>query len=89
MSMPLKERLLVYLQKRPTEWVASGDLQRLTAQHTSYTPQNAGRRLRELQEEGVLDVEYRHGHAFYRIHQNSSVNWDAYNREVLKAFEEA
>lgn len=87
--MPLKERLLVYLQKRPTEWVASGDLQRLTAQHTDYTPQNAGRRLRELQESGELDVEYRHGHAFYRVHKGTMSNWDSYNKEVLQAFEDA
>lgn len=89
MTMPLKERLLVYLKKRPTEWVASGDLQRLVSQHTNYTPQNAGRRLRELETDGELDVQYQHGHAFYRVYQGVMADWSKYNKEVLQAFNDA
>lgn len=89
MAMALKERLLVYLKKRPTEWVASGDLQRLVTQHTDYTPANSTRRLRELHEDGELDVQYRHGHAWYRVHQKQGDVWDEYNKGVLAAFDAA
>jgi len=61
----LKERLLRYLQARPGVHVSSGELQRLTVEKTTYTAQNAGRRLRELAEDGVISVDYRKGHAFY------------------------
>jgi len=46
--------------------VASGELQRLAMEKGFYSPQNAGRRLRELECDNLLDVEYRHGHAWYR-----------------------
>lgn len=65
-QLPLKQRLLRYLQKRQGVWIASGDLQRLVTENTSYTAANATRRLRELVEEGELEVEYRKNHAFYR-----------------------
>lgn len=64
-KVSLRDRLLKYLQKQHG-WIASGDLQRLVVQHTSYTPRTAVRRLEELAEEGELEVEYRKGHAFYR-----------------------
>lgn len=63
--MTLKERLRKYLRDNHG-WVAKGDLQRLVAEKTSYTPENAGRRLRELEVEGKLEVQYRKGHAWYR-----------------------
>jgi hypothetical protein len=65
MKLTLKERLLRYLQARPGVHVSSGELQRLTVEKTTYTAQNAGRRLRELAEDGIIEVEYRKGHAFY------------------------
>lgn len=65
MQISLKERLLRYLQARPNTFVASGDLQRLTVEKTTYTAQNAGRRLRELAEDSIIEVEYRKGHAYY------------------------
>ena len=37
-----------------------------SAEKTDYTPQNVGRRLRELENEGVVEVKYVRGHAFYR-----------------------
>lgn len=61
----LRVHLIKYLQKRDF-FVASGDLQRLAMENGFYSPQNTGRRLRELHEEGLLEVEYKKGHAFYR-----------------------
>lgn len=64
-ALTLKERLLRYLQARPGVHVSSGELQRLTVEKTTYTAQNAGRRLRELAEDGIIEVEYRKNHAYY------------------------
>lgn len=69
MKTSLKERLLAYFKKQPTAWVASGTIQRIVAENTSYSPSNASRRLRELCEEGELEVKYEKGHAHYRIRQ--------------------
>lgn len=66
MKLTLKDRLFRYLMARPGTYVASGELQRLTVEKTPYTAQNAGRRLRELCEDGLIEVEYRKGHAYYR-----------------------
>ena len=65
MTITLKERLLRYLQTRPGVRVSSAELQRLTEEKTSYTAQNAGRRLRELAEDGIITVDYVRNHAFY------------------------
>jgi DNA-binding transcriptional ArsR family regulator len=62
---PLKIRLLDWLSRHP-EWHASGNLQRMAMEQTNYTAQNVGRRLRELQNEGLVKVNYRRGHAWYR-----------------------
>jgi hypothetical protein len=67
-NMTLKERLERYLRNNHG-WIASGDLQRLVMEKTSYTPQNIGRRLRELAEEGKLEVMYVRTHAHYRFAQ--------------------
>jgi len=67
MKESLKNRIVKYLAKRDY-FVASGDLQRLAQDNGYYSPQNTGRRLRELAEEGKLKVEYRKGnHAYYKI----------------------
>lgn len=71
MKLSLKNRILKYLQKRDY-FVASGDIQRLAMDNGFYSPQNAGRRLRELCEEGILVVEYRKGHAFYKYENNQN-----------------
>jgi hypothetical protein len=65
MKKSLRERIINYLRKRDN-FVASGDIQRLAMENGFYSPQNSGRRLRELAEEGILEVEYRHGHAWYK-----------------------
>jgi hypothetical protein len=70
----LKQRLVDYMKKRHTTWVASGDLQRLVAQHTTYTPRTTVRRLEELAEDGELEVEYRKGHSWYRVKQGVTAN---------------
>jgi hypothetical protein len=46
--------MLAGLQRHagPNGSIASGDLQRIVAEKTSYGPQNVGRRLRELAEKG-------------------------------------
>lgn len=66
----LKNRIVKYLSKRDY-FVASGDIQRLAMENGFYSPQNSGRRLRELAEEGFLEVEYRKGHAFYKYRLTS------------------
>lgn len=68
--MTLRERLIRYMRNNHG-WIASGDIQRLVMEKTSYTPSNASRRLRELAEENILEVQLRKGHAFYRIKQQT------------------
>ncbi len=65
MKESLRSRLLRYLI-RHHGFISSGDLQRIVMQTTSYTAQNVGRRLREMQNDGELIVEYRSGHAWYK-----------------------
>lgn len=66
-EISLRERLMKYFRVRPDELIPSGHLQRLVATETFYTPSNCSRRLRELQEEGFLEVEYIKNHAHYRL----------------------
>lgn len=61
----LKERLVKYL-KTQGGFVASGELQRIVAAKTTYTPRTTVRRLEELAQEGTLIVEYRKNHAYYK-----------------------
>ncbi len=64
--LSLSDRLARYCRLNPG-WIASGHLQRL-ALEKGYTAQNAGRRLRELVEDGTLEVEYRkpRNHTYYQ-----------------------
>lgn len=61
----LRDRILKYLQKRDY-FVASGDIQRLAQENGYYSPQNSGRRLREMVNEGKLEVIYKKNHAWYK-----------------------
>lgn len=79
MKQSLKDRLLAYLRRISPGWTASGDLQRLVATETTYSPQNTGRRLRELVNEGEIEVEYRKGHAHYRARQKDPVPVPLFN----------
>ena len=63
----LKDRLARFLKANYADrWIASGDLQRIVAEKTTYSPQNVGRRMRELENEGIVEVKYVRGHAYYR-----------------------
>ena len=65
--LSLKKRLATFLRKyRSQQFISSGELQRIVADKTKYTPQNVGRGLRELENEGVVEVRYEKGHAYYR-----------------------
>lgn len=68
--MTLRDRLIRYLRNQHG-WISSGQLQRLVVEKTSYTPANCSRRLRELAAEGILEVQIRRGHAFYRSKQET------------------
>lgn len=48
-------------------------MQRIVAEKTNYTPQNVGRRLRELENEGIVEVKYVKGHAHCRFKGAPSV----------------
>lgn len=65
MKNSLKHRLLDYL-RRIRQPIAKGDLCRIVMASTTYTPDNIGRRLRELEVEKLITVEYRRGHAWYK-----------------------
>jgi len=52
--------------RKHTEWIPKGKLLRLVNEKTRYTSENAGRRLRELEVSGQLEVKYVKGHAHYR-----------------------
>jgi len=69
----LKNRLASYFKRNAGLWIASGDLQRVVAEKTTYTPQNVGRRLRELENEGVVEVRYEKNHAYYRFKTSESL----------------
>lgn len=57
-----------YFRRNKGVWIPSGEIQRLVTSTTKYSPANATRRLRELVEDGTLEVEYRkpRNHAYYR-----------------------
>lgn len=68
-SLSLVDRIERFL-KAKDEWICGGEIQKLAAEK-NYEPQNAGRRLRELVNDGILEVEYRKGNnkipvAWYR-----------------------
>lgn len=67
MKQSLKDRILSYFTRHPDLVVASGEFQRIVADKTTYTPSNVSRRLRELENEGKLEVTYKKGHAHYSI----------------------
>jgi hypothetical protein len=69
--MSLKEQLTLHL-RHGHGWIASGDLQRMhwyDNKGSLVTPANISRRLRELQNDDVLEVQIRKGHAYYRLAQ--------------------
>lgn len=73
-NLTLKARLVRWFQNRPTEVWPKGEMERMVAATTTYTPDNCGRRLRELAEEGILKVEMKKGHAHYSWN-DSQIDW--------------
>lgn len=69
--LSLKDRLRSYFERNSGIWIASGDIQRMVAEKTDYTPQNVGRRLRELENEGAIEVRYEKNHAYYRCGESA------------------
>ena len=67
-------------------WVPSGELQRIVAEKTSYSPQNVGGRMRELENDGVVEVKYQRGHAHYRFKTGDS--FEDRQKRSLKWFDE-
>lgn len=85
--MTCRERCLRYLERHANEWVCGGTMQRLAVQHSTYTPQNVGRRLRELAEEGRIEVKQEKGLAWYRYCPEKLVENERRRIEGLKAFD--
>src|SRR5438309_2367885 len=72
--LSLKERLGTFLRKHYSQqFISSGELQRIVAEKSQYTPQNVGRRLRELENEEVVEVRYQKNHAYYRYRTQGSI----------------
>lgn len=72
--MTLKQRILSYFQRNPDLVVPSGEIQRMVQEKTIYTPSNATRRLRELAQEGFLEVKQIKNHAHYKLAPNTPQN---------------
>ena len=88
MKTSLKNRITNWLKKKEV-WVASGEIQRLAQENGYWSPQNSGRRLRELVVEGRLEVEYRKGHAWYRYKSDYSSykpNWKTTANRSIKRY---
>jgi hypothetical protein len=64
--MSLKDRLAKYLRANHG-WMPKARLCDLARIRTKATGEHTGRRLRELTEEGILEVKYVRGHAHYRL----------------------
>ena len=69
--MSLKERLARYLRNNHG-WIPKGQLCDLAREKTGATGEHTGRRLRELTEEGILEVQHRNNHAYYRTKEIKS-----------------
>lgn len=62
----LRDRLLRYLYNQHG-WVSSGQIQRVVMENSSYQPRTAVRRLQEMVEDGLLDVQIRNKSAWYCV----------------------
>jgi len=84
MKKSLKERLERYLRQNPA-WIANGSLQRLVAEKTTYTPRTTARRLEELVNDGILEVKYVKGHAWYRAKTTQTFSTKAKDKDTLSS----
>lgn len=87
MGLTCRQRCLRYLQKHPNEWVCGGTMQRLAVQHSTYTPSNVSRRLRELAEECEIEVKREKGVAWYRWTHDKRAEFEKWNKESLAYFD--
>jgi len=79
--MSCKNRCLKYLKNHSGVWVASGKMQRLAQQNSTYTGSTVSRDLRKLAEDKEIEVKYIKGHAHYRVSKTD-------NGHCLKWFDE-
>ncbi len=63
----LKKRIINYLSRHP-RWFNVGEIEDL-AKDSGYLGSNAGRRCRELVNEGILEKEIRKGSVWYKLSQ--------------------
>lgn len=68
--MALRDQLLATLARRPKDWIAKGEFQRMEfrrkkGNRTAYTPVTVVRTLQLMETESEVAVKYQNGHAFY------------------------
>lgn len=83
--MTLRERLERYFKNQGT-WIHSGEIQRIVAHNTTYTPSNCSRRLREMENDGILEVRYVKGNAEYKYKVMAAAKYWT-NQESIKFFD--
>ena len=64
--MTLKSHILQYCKERPNEWVHKGVLGKLAVNVWGYENENMGRRCRELENAGLLEVRRINNQAEYK-----------------------
>lgn len=69
----LKRRLSNYLRSRSNMWINKGTLSDLGSR-AGYLGETTGRRLRELEREGILEVRLGQGCNEYRYYQPKQTN---------------
>jgi DNA-binding transcriptional ArsR family regulator len=67
-------RRFPHLRNNPG-FIASGEIQRIGSEKRSYTPSNVSRRLRELENDGLIEVRYIKNHAHYRAAPDVDALW--------------
>ena len=64
-KLTCSQRCLRYLRRRSNTWVASGEIQRIASQKSTYTGSTVSRALRLLAEQGAINVKQIKGHSHY------------------------
>lgn len=76
MKKTLRQRIYEYLKRNPT-WIQKGHLADLSRQ-AHYSSENCGRRLRELQNDNLIEVKYEKGK------DSQELCWYRYKEPVKK-----
>jgi hypothetical protein len=76
MNLSLRERIIAYMKRNhTTSWIPKAKLCELAREATGATWEHTGRRLRELEVEGTLEVRYgKKHHAEYRFKEFSLID---------------